>query len=84
MRRDSYSRNIVIENKFSTAIYIEIWTKIFMTNIKNANLSREIFPMFLFYDTSYLHDGISVRRFEVSQLRADIGILCFTAGHERS
>lgn len=81
MRRVSYSRNIVIENKFSTAIYIEIWTKIFMTN---ANLSREIFPMFLFYNTSYLHDGISVRRFEVSQLRADIGILCFTAGHERS
>lgn len=59
-----------------------------MANIRNANLSREIFRMFLFYiqvlDTSYLHDGISVRRSEVSQLRTDIGILCFTAGHERS
>lgn len=55
-----------------------------MASIKNANLSREIFRMFLFYDTSYLHDAISVRRSEVSQLRTDIGILCFTAGHERS
>lgn len=54
--------------------------------ILNAHLRmrtyRTKYFRYSYFTTEDISTMGSVRRFEVSQLRADIGILCFTAGHE--